>query len=125
MNIQQALDMTDNMLPNMMPRSVKIAFLSEIEQLVHNEIVLKHVHTPEQEVMPVYTEETDPGTELVIPDPYSNLYYYYIMAKIDEQNLEFDKFNAHWELFANKYETMSDWYTRNHMPLTARRHFGL
>ena len=91
----------------------------------HNEIVLKHVHTLEQEAMPAYTEETDPGTELVIPDPYSNLYYYYIMAKIDEQNLEFDKFNAHWGLFENKYDTMSDWYTRNHMPLTARRHFGL
>ena len=125
MNIQQALDMADNMLPNMMPRPMKIAFLTEIEQMIHNEIVLKHEHTEEQEVMPAYTENTDPGTELVIPDPYSNLYYYYIMAKIDEQNLEFDKFNAHWGLFENKYDTMSDWYTRNHMPLTAMPHFRL
>ena len=125
MNIQQALDKVDAMLPNMMSRALKIAFLSEIEQLIHQEIVMKHEHTEEQEQMPVYTEQTDPGTELLIPDPYSNLYYYYVMAKIDEQNLEFDKFNAHWELFANKYETMADWYTRNNMPLTALPHFRL
>lgn len=118
MNIQKALDMADSMLPNMMDRKLKIAFLTEIEQYIHNEIVMKHEHTEEQEQLPVYTEGTDPGTELVIPDPYSNLYYYYIMAKIDEQNLEFDKFNTHWALFENKYDTMSDWYTREHMPLS-------
>lgn len=118
MNIQKALDMADSMLPNMMDRPTKIAFLTEIEQYIHNEIVLKHEHTEEQEQLPAYTEDTDPGTELVIPDPYSNLYYYYIMAKIDEQNLEFDKFNTHWALFENKYDTMSDWFTREHMPLT-------
>lgn len=118
MNIQKALDMADSMLPNMMDRKLKIAFLTEIEQYIHNEIVMKHEHTEEQEELPVYTEGTDAGTELVIPDPYSNLYYYYIMAKIDEQNLEFDKFNTHWALFENKYDTMSDWYTREHMPLS-------
>ena len=119
MNIQQALDKVDAMLPNMMERALKIDFLTEIEQYIHNEIVMKHEHTEEQEVLPVYTEQTDPGTELIIPDPYSNLYYYYVMAKIDEQNLEFDKFNTHWALFENKYDTMSDWYTREHMPLQA------
>lgn len=125
MNIQKALDMADSMLPNMMDRPIKIAFLTEIEQYIHNEIVKKHEHTEEQEQLPVYTEDTDPGTELVIPDPYSNLYYYYIMAKIDEQNLEFDKFNTHWALFENKYDTMSDWYTREHMPLTKARQYRI
>lgn len=125
MNIQQALDMADAMLPNMMPREMKIAFLTEIEQLIHKEIVMKHRHTWEQRTMPEYTADTDPGTELIIPDPYSQLYYYYIMAKIDEQNLEFDKFNTHWALFENKYDTMSDWYTREHMPLTAMPYYRL
>ena len=125
MNIQQALDRADKMLPNLMERALKIAFLTEIEQTIHNEIVMKHEHTPEQETMPVYTEDTDPGTELVIPDPYSALYYYYIMSKIDEQNLEFEKFNAHYGLFENRYDTMSDWYTRNHRPLTADTEFRL
>lgn len=123
MNIQQALDMADQMLPNMMTRQMKIAFLTECEQLIHREIVMKHEHTEEQEQLPAYTADTDPGTELLIPDPYSKLYYYYIMKSIDEQNLEWDKFNAHNAIYENKYMEMSDWYTREHMPLTAVKQF--
>lgn len=125
MNIQQALDTVDQMMPNMMPRALKIAFLTEIEQMIHREVVMKHEHTEEQETMPAYTENTDPGTELIIPDPYSNLYYYYVMAKIDEQNLEWDKYNAHYAIFQNKYDTMNDWYTREHMPITAVPYYRL
>jgi len=125
MNIQEALDKADLMLPNLMPRTLKISFLNEIEQLVHQEIIMKHEHTEEQETLPKYTEDTDSGTELLIPDPYSSFYYYYIMSKIDEQNLEFDKFNSHYGLFQNRYDTMSDWYTREHQPLTAMPHFRL
>ena len=109
----------------MMPRALKIAFLTEIEQMIHREVVMKHEHTEEQETMPAYTENTDPGTELVIPDPYSNLYYYYVMAKIDEQNLEWDKYNAHYAIFQNKYDTMNDWYAREHMPITAVPYYRL
>lgn len=125
MTIQKALDTADEMMPNMMSRPLKIAFLTEIEQLIHQEIIMKHEHTPEQEAMPAYTVDTDAGTELLIPDPYSKLYYYYLISRIDEQNLETDKFNVHWALFESNYDTMSDWYTRNHMPLTAMPHFSL
>ena len=117
MTIQQVLDITDKMLPNFMDRKLKLHFLTQIEQLIVKEIIMKHVHTKEQEQLPVYGEDTDPGTELLIPEPYSDLYYYYLMSKIDEQNLEFDKFNAHRTMFENLYGTMSDWYTREHMPL--------
>ena len=125
MTIQQALDTADEMMPNMMSRRLKMAFLTEIEQLVHQEIIMKHEHTQEQETLPVYTEDKDPETELLIPDPYSKIYYYYLISRIDEQNLEIDKFNTHWALFENNYDTMSDWYTRNHMPLTAMPHYRL
>ena len=125
MNIQQALDKVDAMLPNFMDRALKIHFLSEIDQLIHQEVVMKHEHTEEQEQMPVYTEATEPGTELLIPDPYSALYPYYVIKKIDEQNLEFEKFNQHNALFENYYDAMCDWYTRTHMPLTALRFFRL
>lgn len=117
MTIQTALNITDKMLPNFMDRDLKLYFLTQIEKMIHNEIVLKHEHEGIPEEPPVYNMDTDPGTVLRIPDPYSDLYYYYLMSKIDEQNLEFDKFNAHRTMFENLYGTMSDWYTREHMPL--------
>ena len=125
MTIQTALDLADQMKPNMMKRETKLVFLTEIEQVIHEEVIMKHVHTQEQETKPKYDGDTDPGTELLIPDPYSKLYYYYIMKSIDEQNLEWDKYNAHNAIYENKYEEMSDWYTRTHMPLTDMPHFRL
>ena len=123
MTLQKALDITDEMRPNAMSRQLKIVFLTEIEQLVHSEIILKHWHTPEQRTKPEYDVDTDPGTELLIPDPYSMFYPYWIISRIDEQNLEWDKFNNDRAIFENKYDTMNDWYRRNHMPLQPRRHF--
>ncbi len=119
MNIQEALDMADQMKPNMMKRELKIAFLTEIEQLIHDEIIMKHVHDAAEETLPAYNKDTDPGTELVIRDPYSMVYVYWLTSKIDLQNLEMDKYNNDRALFENAYNTMSDWYTREHMPLQA------
>ena len=144
MTIQQAIDMADTMKPNMMPEDTKILFLQEIDQLIYKEILLKHWHTPEEEVLPVYVtpadaEETDDAEEqeeeqeeesesgddreLLVPDPYSMLYLYWLMSKIDLLNQEIDKYNNDRALFENAYDTMSDWWTRTRMPLTVRRHF--
>jgi len=125
MTIQTALDLADQMKPNMMKRETKLVFLTEIEQVIHEEVIMKHVHTQEQETKPKYDGDTDPGTELLIPDPYSMLYVYWIMSKVDLQNLEMDKYNNDRALFENAYENMGDWYTRNHMPLQAHRYFRI
>ena len=124
MNLQKALDLTDEMRPNMMERNTKILFLTEIEQLIYEEILMKHEHEEEIE-KPEYDSDTDPGTELLVPDPYSMVYVYWLMSKIDMQNLEFDKYNNDRALFENQYDTFSDYWTREHMPLTAMPHFRL
>ena len=124
MNLQKALDLTDEMRPNMMERNTKILFLTEIEQLIYEEILMKHEHEEEIE-KPEYDSDTDPGTELLVPDPYSMVYVYWLMSKIDMQNLEFDKYNNDRALFENQYDTFSDYWTREHMPLTAMPQFRL
>ena len=151
MNIQTVLDTVDRMMPNFMDRQLKLRFLTEIDQKIYNEIILKHergkrkkpyyedehtidLYAPlrgdweddqEEEKPPYYDMDTDPGTELLAPDANHMLYVYWIMRRIDEQNLEFDKMNAHQMLFENEYGTFDDWYTRNHMPLTARPYYRL
>ena len=125
MTIQEALDTADEMKANMMKPRLKLKYLTEIEQLIHGEIVMKHEHTVEQETKPVYTEDTDPQTELIIPEPYSDVYPKYLLTQIDWQNQEDARYNVDRAHFENAYDTMSDWYTRNHMPLQAVREFLL
>ena len=120
MNIQEALDLADQMKPNMMSRQVKIAFLQELDQMIYKEILLKHVHTPEEEVLPEYESDDTGSTELLVPDPYgTEMYMCWLMSKIDLLNQEIDKYNNDRAMFENAYDTMSDWWTRTRMPLQA------
>ena len=123
MTIQGALDMLDSMRPNMMERSVKISFLNNIEHLIHDEMVMRHEHTAAQETAPEYDDDTDGGTELLIPSPYDMLYVYWLMCQIDHVNMEYDKYNNDRTPFETAYDTAGDWYTRTHMPLQAGREF--
>lgn len=125
MTLQEALDITDEMKPNMMKRDLKIKYLTEIEQLIHGEIVMNHEHAEEEEEKPVYTEETQEDTVLIVPDPYSMVYVYWLMSKIDIQNQEDARYNIDRAHFENAYDTMSDWWTRTHMPKQKVREFRL
>lgn len=125
MTLQEALDIVDAMKPNMMKRDLKVKYLTEIEQLIWAEILMKHAHTQEQEEKPEYNDETDPGTELIVPDPYSMVYTYWLMSKIDIQNQEDARYNIDRAHFENAYDTMSDWWTREHMPTQYTREFRL
>ena len=121
MNIQEALDLADGMKPNMMTRQTKIGFLQEIDQKIYTEILLTHEHEEAEEVMPEYDLSSDDGTELLVPDPYSALYPFWIMSRIDLLNQELDKFNNDRALFENAYNEMHDWWNRTKMPVQRNR----
>ena len=121
MNIQTAIDRADEMKPNMMSRELKIAALSELDGLIHREIILKHEHPEESETFTGYTKDTDPGTELIAPWPYDEIYGYWLMARIDEQNLEMDKYENDRAKFNAAYDMFHDWWRREHMPLSRNR----
>ena len=125
MTIEKALDLADQLKPNMMSRQVKIGFLNEIDQLIWNELVMTHEHTEEEETKPEYDIDTDEGTELIVPTPYDMLYVYWLMARIDHLNQEIDKYNNDRALFDNAYEQASDMWTLTRMPIQKTREFRL
>ena len=125
MKLQQAIDRVDEMRPNMMSRELKIAALSELDGVIWREIIAKHYPKPGEEIrhaaMPEYDRDTDPGTMLLVRQPYDNLYLYWLLTKVDEQNMETDKYNNDRTMFNNAYDTWSDYWTRTHMPITHNR----
>lgn len=128
MKLQQAIDRVDEMRPNLTGRELKVAWLSELDGLVWRELILKHQMTQEEwnryphdewnrPQMPVYDPDTDPGTELLVREPYDSLYVYWLMSRIDEQTMEWEKFNNDRAMFNGAYESFSDYLTRTHMPI--------
>lgn len=125
MTITEAITMADEMKANMMNPAIKIRFLSEIEGKIHTEILMKHEHTQAEESCPQYDIDSDPGTAMLVPAPYDMLYVYWIMAQIDHLNMEMDKYNNDRALFEDAWNNFGDYWTREHMPLTARTHFRI
>lgn len=120
MTIATAIDRVDTLKPNHQSREMKIAWLSELDGLINREIILKHVHPPEAEDFEGYTPDTDDETVLLAPHPYDEVYTYYLMAQVSLQNQEIAKYNNEKGLFANSYEMLNDYWTREHMPLSVR-----
>lgn len=119
MKLHDVIDRVDEIKPNSVSMELKIAWLNEIEGLLYTEILLKH--EGEEREMPEYDMDTDPDTELLVPTIYADLYLFWIMSKIDLQNMELDKYNNDRTLFNNAYDTFSDYWTRTHMPKTTVR----
>ena len=117
MTLQEVLSTTDELKANMMSEATKIRFISEIEGRVHQEILMKHEHTEEEETLPVYDDNTDPSTMMLVPAPYDMLYVYWLMSKIDMLNQEPDKEYNNSVRFDKAWNEFSDYWTREHMPL--------
>lgn len=123
MTIQEAIRQLDEIKPNAMSPWLKIKNLTTVEQLIHSEVLMRHVHTPAQAEQPEYTEETDPQTELIIPEPYSDVYVKWLICEVDWQNQEYGRLNVDRAHFENAWDTMADWYTRTHRPIQFVREF--
>ena len=124
MTIQEALDRVDLMRPNGLNRIFKIAALSELDGLILREVISRHeanADDPDLTDWDGYTEDSAPGTVLIAPFPYDEIYTYWLSCKIDLQNLETEKYNNDRELFNNAYDTLGDYWTRTHMPKQLHR----
>ena len=125
MTIQQAMDKADRMKPNMMPVEDKIGFLSEIEGKIHEEIIMTHEHTAEEETRPEYDSNTPRTTEMLVPAPYDMIYVYWLMAQIDHVNQEMDKYNNDRSLFEDAWGNFADYWNRKKMPIQRNRQFWI
>ena len=147
MTPEKAIQMADEMKPNMMSQEVKYQFLNEIEGKVFNEIIMTHEHDEDaecphydppadeeaeeerenesEELTEEETEEEETGeeepTEMLAPAPYDMLYVYWLMCQIDHLNQEMDKYNNDRGLFENAWGNFADYWNRTKMPIMRNR----
>lgn len=71
MTIEQALQQADEFVPNTIKKATKLFWLSELEgRLIYKPITFS------------YDDDTDTGTELLIPHPYDGIYIDYLAMMI-------------------------------------------
>ena len=121
MTIETAIGRVDRLRPNSVMEKDKIKWLSACDGMVHREILMAHVHDPEDEEFDGYDDDTDRSTEMLVPFPYDEIYIHWLCAQIDYVNMELDKYNNDRALFNNDWDTFGDAWRRGHMPIQRNR----
>lgn len=98
MKIQEAMDQVDMLTANQIPGEQKIRWLSNLDKLISVEI-----HGGREAVGDLvfagYSEDVDLSTELLVPEPYDEIYRWWLEMKIQDVNGEMVRYNN----AANKY----------------------
>ena len=129
MTIQEVLSEVDGLKPNEYTDAEKIKWLDHIERTLYLELFALREGDPTETTeinddneetttsgFSGYTEDTDQDTELLVPEPYSDLYKHYIMAQIDYSQAEYERYAASSSMFNNAYQNFVNYWIRNHKP---------
>lgn len=111
MTIQEAITKIDNLKPNAYKQPQKLDWLSAVDGRVFYEILGNGKDSEWKQ----YSDDTDVSTKLLIPDPYSDLYIYYMGAMVDYWNGEFTKYNNAMVQFNEAFESYGKEYSRTNL----------
>lgn len=109
MTINEAISAADGLRNNQIDESVKRALLSELDGRIFFEVI-----NPYAKEFNGYNENTDSGTELIVPYPYDGLYVTYLEMEIARINGEMPRYNNAAVIFNEKYSAFKRWYNRTH-----------
>lgn len=95
---------------------MKIRWLSEIDHIIYNDVILTH-HADVRS----YDGHNGGEEKLYAVAPYDVLYVYWLMAKIDLASSELNKYNNSLSLFKEAFKDYKAWYNRTHMPVAKKQ----
>ena len=121
MTVQQIITRADALKPNAVPEAEKIRWLSALEAMIKTEIADTHAGWEE----PVPTgEPLTPTDALFAPPPYADAYVFWLLAKIDFTNGEFDSYANSTASFNSVYSAFADHVNRTKPPKNSKVNFG-
>lgn len=121
MTIQAAIDMIDTLKPNMFPALQKVAWLNDLDGMIYREIIRTHHGAEQYATFRGYDQDTSTNTELLAREPYSDVYRHYLAAQMDIANRESEEYAKDMVLYNNAWQTLADWWNREHMPIQRAR----
>jgi len=108
MKLVEAIERVKREKPNGYGDEILTSWISQIENLAQVEIM-----GVDSEEIEDYSWKEDGDAELKVPDPYSDIYIYYLKAMVDYNNREYNSYNYNTQLFNSTYMAFAAWYKRN------------
>ena len=119
MKIREVLTFIDQARPNAYTDGEKIHWLNIIEGMVYREIFQK-AEGFDRELVPF--EEGQEERELAVPAPFTELYHFFLMSRIDFFNGDSARYNDTMVLLENAWDEFAAWYRENNKPKQTNLH---
>lgn len=117
MKVREALAQFDGARQNVIDRAVKIAWLSVVDHYVKKEIIDTHEGWEDIEFSGYGTGDGE--AVLLVPEPYSELYFYWLEAKAHYEQGDMMRYANAMSLYNQSMQEFARWYNATHMPLSA------
>ncbi|MBR3963877.1 MAG: hypothetical protein IKJ80_00530 [Clostridia bacterium] len=122
MTIAKVLERIDSLVQNTYTAQDKIAWLSRLDAMIKKTVIDTH-EGAEITTFEGYDDRTDKNTELIVPEPYDDIYLYWLESQINYYNGEYDRYNTTLLMYQAALEAFGDYYRRDHMPKSVGSRF--
>lgn len=125
MKICDAIAEVDAQKINTYSLEQKIKWLNRLDSRIYNEIICTHRYNDgEPEVTFDGYDLTDEETELIVGEPYAEMYVRWLEAQMDYNNMEYDAFNNCNAMFESIFRSFRNAYNQSHRPVgCAKKYF--
>ncbi|MBQ4565774.1 MAG: hypothetical protein IJA48_05440 [Oscillospiraceae bacterium] len=122
MTILEAINRADLHLPNRFSTSEKLAWLSRLDGMIHQE--LHRLYEGGDTPFGGYDETTALSESLLVEEPFApEVYLRYLESRMDDANGDTERFRNSLALFRAAYKTYYRWYNRTHQPRSSPRQY--
>lgn len=112
MTINEAIEIVDELKPNSYSNDSKIKWLSTLDSTIKLNI-LNNYSENEGSTFNGYDGETDLDTVLLAPEPFDQMYIFFLQMQIDYYNEDYTRYNNSKAMYENQYNIFENWYNRN------------
>lgn len=115
--------MVGELKPNQFEDNVLIGWLNAVEGKLITEVF--SMREEDERIAALnykkYDEKTDMDTELLVQDPYTDLYKYYLFSMIDFTNEEMDRYTNSMLMFNTSWQEFVNYWYRTHDTILTQR----
>lgn len=112
MTINEVIAKTKTLKPHPYADTILIGWLSELDGQLHDTLFAHRADAPALNAP--YDAQTDGNTELLVPYPYTEIYTYWLAAKIDYANQEYDRYSNGMAMYNTYLNSFAASWARSH-----------
>lgn len=116
MTVIEAIEILDKLRPNQYKVPQKLRWLSDLDGKIFEDVYLTHEDN-KLESFERYTQD-DMTRELLIPEPYTEIYEHYLSAQVYYNNNEMVRYSNSMVMYNNELAEFEAWYNRKHKPIS-------